>query len=168
MQVEGLRTTDINNTNELVWFKEQYRQLEIENQKLKSNIIEFKNKYLEMKEQRDLLLWKRFGRSAEQLVDESQQLLFNEKAEITETVETKENKSSANDEISEVKSYTRKKSGRKAIDPNIERRINLIDIPEDEKTCACGAKLSRIGEETQTKVCAKNFILFRSRFMWKK
>jgi len=142
MQVEGMPATVINYINEL---KCSYEQ------KIKELIV-YQHKYLEIKERYDLLLWKRFGRSAEQLVDESQQLLFNEKAEITETVETRENGNPTNEELSEVKSYTRKKPGRKALDPNLPRNETVIDIPESEKTCACGAKLSRIGEETSEKL----------------
>jgi transposase len=31
--------------------------------------------------------------------------------------------------------------------------VRIIDIPETEKTCACGAKLTRIGEEISEKLC---------------
>jgi transposase len=52
------------------------------------------------------------------------------------------------EEYTEVKSHNRKKKGRKLLDPNLRRVEKIIDIPEDEKTCVCGAKLTRIGEET--------------------
>jgi transposase len=157
MQVEGLRTTDINQNNELILFKQKYQQLETENQKLKTNyenqivtlkndVIHFENKYLEIKERYDLLIYKRFCRSAEHLADENQQLLFSEKTEIPEAIETNE------EEQTEVKSYTRKKSGRKALDPNLPREEKIIDIPESEKACNCGAKLTKIGEEANEKL----------------
>src|SRR5215510_398468 len=77
-----------------------------------SRLRESEHKYLELKEQYDLLLYKRFGRSAEQLLaDDKQQLLFTEQ---TETIATDEQ-----EEVSEVKSYTRKKPGRKPLDPNL-------------------------------------------------
>jgi hypothetical protein len=56
------------NINELEILKQSYRQLEIKNKELESAIIELKdyqNKYLEIKEQYDLLVYKRFARSAE-------------------------------------------------------------------------------------------------------
>ena len=80
-------------------------------------------------------------RSAESISeDEKQQQLFTVEAEPAEISEKDE-------ERTEVTSYSRKK-GRKPIDPNIRREERIIDIAENEKICACGAKLSRIGEET--------------------
>jgi len=55
-------------------------------------------------------------------------------------------------EKQEIKSYTRNKPGRKPLDPNLRRVKEIIDIPEDEKTCACGEKMARIGEETSEKL----------------
>jgi len=149
MQVEGLRTTDNNNINEFILFKQQYQQLEKENLKLKSDILilnEYHRKYLEIKERYDLLIYKRFGRSAEQLIDTSQQLLFAEEKEQARPQETEP------EECTEVKSYTRKKPGRKTLDPALHREETVIDIPESEKICACGAKLNKIGEETSEKL----------------
>ena len=93
-----------------------------------------------LKEQVNVLLHKRFGRSSEQY-DEKQQPLFAAEGEpasgaVTET------------EKQEIKSYARNKAGRKAIDPKIERREKIIDISEAEKQCACGHTMDRIGEET--------------------
>ena len=140
--------------DELEIYRQRYQQLEARNQELekdnlvlKHNVIEFQNKYLEMKEQRDLLLFKRFGRSTEQLqADPNQKLLFAEEAEQAQTVEAE------TEACIEVQSHKRKKSGRKAIDPNIPRVERTIDIPESEKQCACGAILERIGEETNEKL----------------
>ena len=117
--------------------------------KTKNNtIIEFQNKYLEIKERYDLLIYKRFGRSAEQLIaDGKQPSLFSE-----ETTEAEPTVEETPDEVSEVKSHKRKKSGRKAIDPNIPREERIIDIPEEDKTCVCGAVLAKIGEETSEKL----------------
>jgi transposase len=76
-------------------------------------------------------------------------MLFTPEAAQSETaVEDEEGQG----ETTEVKSYTRKKAGRKPLDPKLERRENVIDIPESEKRCACGAELTRIGEETSEKL----------------
>jgi transposase len=80
-------------------------------------------------------------------VDKKQSLLFTEEAKGAET--TEEVKS---EELSEVKSFKRKKKGRTPIDPRLKREVKIIDIPEREKTCACGAKLTQIGEETSEKL----------------
>lgn len=45
-----------------------------------------------------------------------------------------------------VKAYKRRKCGRKKLDDNLERVLIYHDIPEEEKTCGCGAELVKIGE----------------------
>ena len=51
-----------------------------------------------------------------------------------------------------VPEHTRKKRGRKPLPEDLPRVDVLHDIPEAEKRCACGAELSRIGEETCEKL----------------
>ena len=149
-------TAVINYINEMkVNYEKQYNALETRNQELEKNIKEIVNnyenkiketelKYLVVKEQYELLIYKRFVRSAEQLIaDKNQPLLFTE--------ESKEPKTDK-EEITEIKSYKRSKSGRKPIDPKLERRETILDVPDEDKTCACGAKLTRIGEETSEKL----------------
>ena len=151
MQVQTLDATVRDYINEL---EHRYLQLETRNQELQNNyeqrikeLIEYQNKYLEIKEQYDLLVYKRFARSAEQLlVDEKQPPLFSEEAEQPKANEEKP------EELQTVKSFTRKKGGRKPLGAHLERRARTIDIPESEKTCACGAVLSKIGEETSEKL----------------
>jgi len=108
-----------------------------------ARLREYETKYQELKERYDLLIYKRFARSAEQLVDDKQQSLFAEEAGQPPEPET---------EKQEISSYTRKKAGRKPLDPALPRQEKVIDIPEEEKTCACGAQMSKIGEETSEKV----------------
>ena len=136
--------------NELEIFKQRYRQLETRNKALETTIHELKEyhyKYLEIKEQYDLLVYKRFGRSTEQLLeDEKQPLLFREEAGKAETNEGK------HEEFQSVRSFNRKKGGRKPLSANLTREERVIDIPESEKTCVCGAALTRIGEETSEKL----------------
>jgi transposase len=115
---------------------------------LETSLKEYQYKYLEIKEQYDLLMHKRFGRSAEQiLLDEKQLPLFTPEAEPIET-DTHEKQ----EELQEIKSYSRKKAGRKPLSDKLRREVKTIDIPEDEKTCACGAKLTKIGEETSERL----------------
>ena len=107
---------------------------------------ESENRYLELKERYDLLVYKRFARSAEQLLaDKKQPLLF-------ATEETSGKVKQEDYTFEKVKSHVRMKKGRKAIDPKIPREERIIDIAEEEKTCACGAKLTRIGEESSEKL----------------
>jgi len=46
-----------------------------------------------------------------------------------------------------VEKHTRKKTGRKPLPDNLPREEVVHDIPEEEKVCACGCQLTRIGEE---------------------
>jgi len=114
---------------------------------LEAKLKQTQNEYLILKEQYDLLVYKRFARSAEQLLaDKKQPLLFTEGAVQPEAKEEKP-------EVFEtVTSFSRRKGGRKPLSPNLERRERTIDIPESEKTCACGAVLTRIGEESSEKL----------------
>jgi len=155
MQVETLDATVRDYINEL---ETKYKQIEIRNQELQNQVIEIEtnhkqnyqqlyNEYLTLKEQYDLLIYKRFARTAEQLLaDKKQPLLFTEEAGQPDTNEEKPL------ELQAVKSFTRKKGGRKPLSENLQRRPRIIDIPESEKTCTCGAVLTKIGEETSEKL----------------
>lgn len=56
------------------------------------------------------------------------------------------------EETSAVKSHNRSKPGRKPLPAKLPRVDKIHDIPENEKTCNCGAELSRIGEEVSEKL----------------
>lgn len=51
-----------------------------------------------------------------------------------------------------VPQHTRGKKGRKKLPGNLPRVDVIHDIPEDEKICDCGCKLSRIGEDVAEKL----------------
>ena len=52
------------------------------------------------------------------------------------------------EEVVRVPAHTRKKRGRKPLPENLPRVEVVHDIPEEEKVCQCGCRLTRIGEET--------------------
>jgi len=132
--LETLNPEVRNYIHELEKYKNKYYELK-----------ELEDKYIELKERYDLLIYKKFCRSAEELLsDDKQQSLFTEEAEQPRAEEETEKQ--------EIKSYTRKKPGCKPINPDIPRVEEVIDIPDDEKICACGANLTRIGEETSEKL----------------
>ena len=111
MQLQMLDVTVRDYINELQTSYEQQIH------KLHNDVIEYQNKYLEIKERYDLLIYKRFMRSAEQLaIDENQPLLF-----ASEGDETGPTQEAQEQEETEVKSHTRKKPGRKPLDPNLPR-----------------------------------------------
>jgi len=111
-------------------------------------IWELTNENLLLKEECAIAKYKQYARSSEQFkLDPNQKLLFDE-----ESV-NKNTKGPVDDiEYKEVKSYKRRKCGRKPIDPNLPREDVIIDIDESEKTCGCGTKLTKIGEETSEKI----------------
>jgi len=142
MQVEGLDTAAITVINEL---KTNY---ELRIKTIQAQYTSLQNEYDILKEKYDLLVYRRFARSAEQLLAETKQkLLFAEEPE-QPGLEAKEEAP----ELQAVKTFTRKKAGRKPLSENLPRRERVIAINEDDKTCDCGAKLSRIGEETSEKL----------------
>ena len=47
-----------------------------------------------------------------------------------------------------VREYIRRKCGRKPIDDSTPTKQIYHDIPEEEKTCACGCKLKKVGENS--------------------
>jgi len=122
--------------------------------KLKEIIFELKREYEKrifiLEEEIQLLKHKLFGRRTEKLTEEDlkQGLLFDE-AEMSAREEDIE-------EIKEdkivVKSYKRRKPGRKPLPKGLPREEIIHDIPEEEKVCLCGADMVKIGEETSEKL----------------
>jgi transposase len=52
----------------------------------------------------------------------------------------------------EVPAHTREKSGRKKLPESLPRIEVVHDVPEEEKVCACGGEMSRIGEDVSEKL----------------
>ncbi len=117
-----------------------YAEIKEENKNLQIEI-----KHLE--ERNRLLLQKLFGRSSEKYFipgeDKQQALLFNE----IETACEKEV-----EEPVTVPEHKRSKGGRKPIPEGLPSKDVIIDIPEEEKNCACGKKYKVIGQEVTKKL----------------
>jgi transposase len=112
-----------------------------------TSCVEYEQKIEYLEEQIRLLQNEIFGRKSEKpfFPSRDQIPLFE-----TPTVEPPAKESS--DELIEVPGYTRKKRGRKPLPEDLPRIEVIHDIPEEEKHCACGAELSRIGEDTCEKL----------------
>jgi transposase len=91
-----------------------------------------------------------FGKKSEKFdpTDYLQSRLFNE-AEFG--LDDEEGLYEGHSETVHVKSFSRKKSGRKPIPDNIPRKEIIHDISDEEKICHCGAHLTKIGEEVSEK-----------------
>jgi len=141
MQIAALQFETLDISSLLKYIKE----LE---ERFNNQIRELKNENLVLKEELAIAKYRQYARSSEQLkLDPNQKLLFNEEA----AQKSQKAPVDDNDKV-EVTSYKRRKCGRKPIDPNLPREDVVIDIDESEKTCACGAKLARIGAETSEKL----------------
>jgi transposase len=109
-------------------------------------IKNLEQRYEALEQSYKLLLLQKFGRKSEkELQEEKQQLLF-------DSEESTPAEQDAEETTTAIKAYQRKKPGRKPIDESIPREEVIIDIPEEEKQCACGHMLTRIGEETSEKL----------------
>lgn len=82
-----------------------------------------------------------FGKSSEKRTpeDERQALIFNE-AEDGAGDDTPR-------ETSVIASYLRGKRGRRPISKDLPREDVVLDLPETEKTCACGHEMTHIGDD---------------------
>lgn len=104
-----------------------------------ARIKSLENQVSILMEQIALMRYKRFGRSSEE-APADQLLPFADQEAKPVPPEP------AADTVM-VPAHERKKPGRKPIDPRLPRTITVIDIPEAEKICGCGAHLVKIGEE---------------------
>jgi len=89
---------------------------------------------------------KLFGRKTEKYVEagQDQLRLFDE---IEETAS-----SQVNEQEVPVAAHKRKKRGRKPLPKDLPRIDVVHDLPEEQKLCACGCRLTKIGEEVSEKL----------------
>ena len=113
--------------------------LQDENQALKQEAQEWKEKYHNILEQLRLAKQQRFDRSSEANVLQGE-LQFDE-AEAVETTELPQ------EENTVTVSYTCKKPVRRPLPQHLPRELIEHDIPSEEKLCGCGCMKQRIGEE---------------------
>ena len=116
------------------------KQLEQKDKKIQT--LESQNFILN--EKLKLALYRKYCKSSEQ--DKGQQSLFAPEwlSDDPEEIKGKET------DVQTVRSYKRRgtKAGRKALADSLPRVEKVIDISEEEKQCACGHTLEKIGEET--------------------
>jgi transposase len=120
--------TDTNNSIQPIDQQEIIRQLTEENQFLKERI--------------NLLLAQLYGKKSEKqsVLPVPDQMCFFEDSDEAPAAETVVEKI-------DVPAHTRKKAGRKPLPEELPRVDVVHDIEEDQKQCACGSELTRIGEE---------------------
>jgi hypothetical protein len=126
----------------IISYKENIETYESGKAKYESEIVGLK---YEIK----LLKARLFGRKSEKLTadDLTQGRLFDEAEMHYEPEEIIKEEPAIH-----IKEYTRRKPGRKALPEHLPRVEVIHDIDEKEKRCACGAELTKIGEETSEKL----------------
>ena len=113
-----------------------------------ATIFNLENELKWLKQQVKLGQQKIFGRSTEKLESLQVPLVFNEND--NEIIEVKKV-----NEKTETIQYTRRKvkqCGRKLDTSKLTRERQLHDLPEAEKTCACGCQLEKIAEDISEQV----------------
>jgi transposase len=112
---------------------------------LKETIYQYRSHVKILEEQLRLLKAKYFGHKSEKMSEYTteQSDLFNE-------IEVSVEQSAKADDV-KVPAHIRKRGGRRALPEDLPRVEQIHDISDEEKVCACGSHLSRIGEE----VCEK-------------
>jgi transposase len=123
---------------------------------LKKMVLEYseliqslENKVVNLTEQNQLYRDKLFGRKSEKKRpdnDPNQPSLFDE-LEMTCKEEPE-----APEEKTVVKGHTRARGKRAPLPENLPRRDVIHDLPEQEKQCACGHAMEKIGEEVSEKL----------------
>jgi transposase len=137
--------------------KKYILRLEKENTALKHTLDENAKQYNErvialeaenqiLAEKLKLALFRQFGRASERFTGKGQPSLFGNEVIPPDKAGLVSEEPPEQKTIN-VKSHTRKISGRQAIDPTIPRQEKIIDIAEEDKHCACGHDLVCIGED---------------------
>ncbi len=116
-------------------------------QSLETQLSETKVENEQLREELRLAIYRKYGRSSEKQ-DDSQALLGFD-SEVGSLPDFSDEQSSESVTIS---SHTRKKRGRKPIADYIPREDIVHDMSEEQKQCACGHRLSKIGEEVSEKL----------------
>lgn len=113
---------------------------------------EYKQEIQYLEEKNNFLLQKLFGRKSEKLTPEDniQGRLFDE-TEVFSAPDRDESEEEP-EPVTVVSSHTRKKRGRKPLPETLPRVDVIHDIPEEEKHCACGCEMKRIGEDVSEKL----------------
>src|SRR6056297_845804 len=153
-EIDEWKRANEEKSGELHRLHEQYQETRREYEKTAEKYTKTENEYRktlqelsELKEKYRVLRHTLFGRSSEKWSpdERAQASLFNEAETYSEVPEEKQTERIAYDRV-------KQRGKRKKIPEEIPREEGVHDISEEEKTCACGKRLTRIGEETSEKL----------------
>ena len=124
--------------------------LVVENAQLRREIAELTKRVEILAEQNAWLKQRFFGRSSEALsLEEQRQLkLFDE----AEQAAAEPDSTQGQPDLVRIGEHVRQQPKRRPLPQALPRVEVLIDIPEEQKHCGCGAELVRIDEESSEKL----------------
>lgn len=131
------------------------KDLQDKNNSLEQKIESLNNKNRVLQEQVDLLLRLRYAAKTEQkrkLPQDDRQFWLFDEAEFAQFGHTNEEEETETPSPAPTVSKPRKKRGRRPLPAELPRVDRIIDIPEEDKVCACGSHLVKIGEEVSEKL----------------
>jgi transposase len=137
-----------------------------ENDTLKALVDRQAQKIAALEEELRLALHKRFAASSEK-TSPDQLNLFNEAEQTKSEVAAIE--AGSDEQTTTIPEHERKTRGRKPLPDHLPRTRIEHDIPEADKTCACGCRKTRIGEVTSEQldiIPAKIQVLQHARFKY--
>ncbi len=145
---EALKAIILNYKTEIETYESKIETYKENAETYESSIKKYESQIHGLNYQIKLLKARLFGKKSEKLTAEDilQGRLFDE-AEMHYAHEEEPQR----EEIIRVKGFERRKPGRKGLPDDLPRVEVIHDIPEEEKICACGSALTRIGEETSEK-----------------
>lgn len=115
----------------------------MEKPELEREVVKLNKRIAFLEEQLALALFKRFGKSSESFKAQPDLPFGLEPESAIPPDERRE---------TETITYERSKPGRKPLSPDLPREHLFHDLPESERTCACGHELAKIGEDVSERL----------------
>ena len=109
---------------------------------LRCRITELETRVAQLTEELRLALMRNFGKTSEKLHPDQWELPFNEDPQ----------QAPEDNEEAATITYQRSKAGRKPISESLPREDYYHDLTDEEKICACGHLMSKIGEDVNERV----------------
>ena len=124
--------------------------LAVENAQLRREIAELTKRVEILAEQNEWLKQRFFGRSSEALsLEEQRQLKLFDEVELSAT---EPDSRQGQPEVVRIPEHVRQQPKRRPLPQALPRVEVIIDIPDEQKRCGCGAELVRIDEEASEKL----------------
>ena len=127
--------------------KTELQGLRSENKEQSKKLEEQDKQIAQLEEQNKLYRKLQYASKSEKWTpqDSLQAFLFDEAEAETESPQ----KNQSTEEKVSVRGHSRKKAGRKGLDPSLPRKEIVHDLAQEDKQCKCGNNLEKIGEDSR-------------------